>query len=104
MYICFKKEKNAVPIDFARILTENDMIDKIKRGHVCVCVCGGDDKGFPIGYNHVIHLNNANLLITDTRWTSEAEVVHRQYLIINQFAIVDTNYQASGKVKSFNLV
>lgn len=39
MYICFKKEKNAVPIDFARILTENDMIDKIKRGHVCVCVC-----------------------------------------------------------------
>lgn len=71
---------------------------------VCVCVCGGDGKGFPIGYNHVIHLNNANLLITDTRWTSEAEVVHRQYPIINQFAIVDTNYQASGKVKSFNLV
>lgn len=53
---------------------------------------------------YVIHLNNANPLITDTRWTSEAEVVHRQYLIINQFAIVDTNYQASGKVKSFNLV
>lgn len=66
-----------------------------------VCVCG-DGKGFPIGYNHVIHLNNANLLITGTRWTSEAEVVHRQYLIINQFAIVDTNYKASVKVKSFN--
>lgn len=28
----------------------------------------------------------------------EAEVVHRQYPIINQFAIVDINYKASGKV------
>lgn len=71
-----------------------------ERTRVCVCVCVAMVRGS----NHIIHLNNANLLINGTRWTSEAEVVHRQYLIINQFAIVDTNYQASGKVTSFNQV
>lgn len=53
--------------------------------------------GLPIGNNHGIHLNNTNLLITSTRWTSEV-VVRLLSSIVNQFAIVDTNYTPSGKV------
>lgn len=72
-----------------------DMIDNLREDTcACVVVVVG---GLPIGNNHVIHLNNANLLITGTRWTSKV-VVHRQCPILNQFAIVDTNYTASRKV------
>lgn len=42
---------------------------------MCVCVCG-DGKGFLIGYNYVIYLNNVNFFIIDIRWILEVEVVY----------------------------